>query len=230
MLNQKTLIFVSTEVVSRTALANQFRLIKNFICFEFEDIDTAVSYSQKNRTTVILIDADFPKVESSKLFKNLQTKGIHAPAVFLTNSSSHPENVIIDASAKVAYSIATKPFRFVQLSAHVKTIIGRFEQTDAASLPLAHFSFHPALKTLTDINQPVIQLTDKESDILEFLLFSKDNTATRELMLEHVWGYNPEADTHTIDTHVYKLRQKMESDPNNPKLLVSYNGGFRLNA
>lgn len=230
MLNQKTLIFVSTEAVSRTALSNQFRRTKTFNGFEFDDISTAISYVQKHRTSAILIDANFPEVETSKMFKRILSQSIQTPVVFLTNSSSHPANVIIDSSDKVAYSIATKPLRFVHLSAHVKTVISRFEQTEAASLPLAHFIFHPAFKTLTELDQSTIQLTDKESDILEFLLLSKDNTATRELMLEHVWGYSPEADTHTIDTHVYKLRQKMESDPNNPKLLVSFNGGFRLNA
>lgn len=229
MLNQKSLIFVSNEFVSRSALAKQFLQTPNFVCSEFENIDKAVSYATKNRTSAILVDADFPVIDISKTSRQILAQGVLSPLIFLTKTSSHPANKIIDCSEKKTYSMVTKPFRFVQLSLHVKSVITRFEQTDAASLPLAHYIFHPALKTLTDSNEQKIDLTDKECDILEFLLFSTKRSASRELMLQHVWGYSPEADTHTIDTHVYKLRQKIEVDPNDPKLLISCNGGFRLN-
>lgn len=230
MLNQKSLLFVSNEVVSRSALAKQFLHTTKFSRFEFDDINVAINHVKSNRTSAILIDADCLKINHTKVSKRILGQGILTPLVFLIKSSSHPANIIIHASDKVAYSLVTKPFRFVQLAAHVKSVVARFEQTDAATVQLAHFIFRPAQKTLTDSNHSTITLTDKESDILEFLLDATDHTASRPLMLESVWGYSPEADTHTIDTHVYKLRQKIEPDPNNPTLLVSVNGGFRLNA
>lgn len=230
MLKQKTLVFISSEPITRSALALLFQKSANFRCAEFSIFDHAIAYAKGNRTSVILIDAEFPQIDAAITFKRIRSADIRLPVVFLKKSTSRPANVLIDVSDKSPYSVITKPFRFVQLSAYIQSIITRFEQSTDSILRLGGISFHPSQKTLTDNNRKVISLTDKESDILEFLLSSNEYKATRELLLKQVWGYSPEADTHTIDTHVYKLRQKIETDPKNPEILVSKNGGFQLHA
>ena len=74
-----------------------------------------------------------------------------------------------------------------------------------------------------------IRLTEKETAILKFLFRSGEKVVSRETLLNEVWGYNTGVTTHTLETHVYRLRQKIEIDPSSAKLLVTEPGGYRLN-
>ncbi len=73
-----------------------------------------------------------------------------------------------------------------------------------------------------------VRLTEKETNILKFLYHSQEGVVAREVLLHEVWGYHAEVTTHTLETHIYRLRQKIEPDPTNVRLLVTESGGYRL--
>ena len=73
-----------------------------------------------------------------------------------------------------------------------------------------------------------IKVTEKELEILKFLFGAGDKIISRDVLLHEVWGYNSGVTTHTLETHVYRLRQKIERDPSNAELLVTEPGGYRL--
>ena len=73
-----------------------------------------------------------------------------------------------------------------------------------------------------------IRLTEKETSILKYLYRSGDKVVSRELLLHEVWGYNAGVTTHTLETHIYRLRQKIEKEPSNAELLVTETGGYKL--
>jgi DNA-binding response OmpR family regulator len=75
-----------------------------------------------------------------------------------------------------------------------------------------------------------IRLTDKETAILKFLYRAAGKPVARQVLLNEVWGYNAAVTTHTLETHVYRLRQKIEADPASSRLLLTEGGGYRLNA
>ena len=75
-----------------------------------------------------------------------------------------------------------------------------------------------------------IRLTEKETAILKYLCRTGNKVVARDVLLSEVWGYNAGVTTHTLETHVYRLRQKIEADPSNAILLVTEPGGYRLNA
>ena len=81
---------------------------------------------------------------------------------------------------------------------------------------------------LVDGNQKKIRLTEKETNILKYLYRAGAKAVSREELLAEVWGYNAGVTTHTLETHVYRLRQKIEPDPGNARLLLTEAGGYRL--
>ena len=73
-----------------------------------------------------------------------------------------------------------------------------------------------------------VRLTEKETNILKFLYRAQSGVVARDVLLHEVWGYNAGVTTHTLETHIYRLRQKIEPDPSNARLLVTESGGYRL--
>lgn len=92
------------------------------------------------------------------------------------------------------------------------------------------YRFEPRRASLYRIGAPdeTIALTDKEADILAALWMAPDRSLSRDALLTAVWAYAPDAETHTLETHIYRLRQKMERDPAAPDLLVNRDGNYRL--
>ncbi len=90
------------------------------------------------------------------------------------------------------------------------------------------YLFHPQEKSLARAGQEEVGLTDKEADILVYLA-RRTAAVGRDELLRHVWRYQEGIDTHTLETHIYRLRQKMEASAENPQLLVTEEGGYRLN-
>jgi DNA-binding response OmpR family regulator len=75
-----------------------------------------------------------------------------------------------------------------------------------------------------------MRLTDKECSILKYLYRAGGKAVPRQVLLNEVWGYNGAVSTHTLETHIYRLRQKLEADPSHPRLLLTENGGYKLDA
>ena len=128
-----------------------------------------------------------------------------------------------------ASDYVTKPFRFGVLLARIRTRLRQYEMTESAQFNLGSYQFKPSVKTLVREDESKIRLTEKETNILRLLLRAGGETVTRDKLLEEVWGYNAQVTTHTLETHVYRLRQKIEEDPSNSELLITEAGGYRLN-
>jgi DNA-binding response OmpR family regulator len=97
-------------------------------------------------------------------------------------------------------------------------------------LRIGPYDFHPAGRLLVDPKGLKLRLTDKETSILKYLHKAGDKSVSREILLAEVWGYNEGVTTHTLETHIYRLRQKIEREPGSTRLLVTEAGGYRLTA
>jgi len=102
------------------------------------------------------------------------------------------------------------------------------EQSEDAVFVLGPYTFKPAMKLLLTEDDRKVRLTEKETNILKFLYRAGESVVPRDTLLHEVWGYNAGVTTHTLETHIYRLRQKIELDPSNVSLLVTESGGYRL--
>ena len=144
----------------------------------------------------------------------------------LTANDSDADQILgLDAGAN---DYVTKPFKFAVLLARIRAQLRQHEQSEDAVFNLGPYTFKPAAKLLVDAQGTKVRLTEKETSILKYLYRSSEKVVTREVLLHEVWGYNAGVTTHTLETHIYRLRQKIEEDPSKAEILVTEAGGYKL--
>ncbi len=122
-----------------------------------------------------------------------------------------------------------KPFRLSDLLARVRAQLRVYDNSEDASFLVGPYDFHPSVRLLQEpTRNRKIRLTGKECAILKFLYRAGGKPVPRPVLLNEVWGYSSAVTTHTLETNVYQLRQKIEADPAQPRLVITDNGGYRL--
>jgi DNA-binding response OmpR family regulator len=156
----------------------------------------------------------------------MRKQGAKCPIVMLTGHTTDSDTILgLDSGAN---DYVTKPFKFPVLLARIRAQLRQHEQSEDAVFTVGQYTFKPSAKMLVDEADKKIRLTEKETNILKFLYRANDGVVQRDVLLHEVWGYNAAVTTHTLETHIYRLRQKIESDPSNATLLVTEAGGYRL--
>jgi DNA-binding response OmpR family regulator len=177
----------------------------------------------------VILDVDLPDGDGRDYCANLRRLGHAMPVIMLTGRNTEADTVCGLNSGANDY--VAKPFRLNELLARLRAQWRMFDISEDAAYPLGPYTFRPSKKLLHDpIQNRFIRLNSKEVGMLRFLFRSDAFSADRQIILQEVWGYSAAATTHTLETHVYSLRQKMEPDPKRPTLLVTVNGGYCLGA
>ena len=198
--------------------------------FDLSVADTAAACiaacSEDSDFDLVMLDVGLPDMDGREACKVVRRNGFQAPVIMLTGETAHADEVLgLDAGAN---DYVTKPFKFPVLLARIRAQLRHSENNADAVFTLGPYRFKPSEKLLIQRNGGRIRLTTKETLILKFLHRSASNLASRDVLLREVWGYNSEASTHTVETHIYRLRQKIEPDPGNAALLKTVSGGYRL--
>ena len=176
---------------------------------------------------VIILDVGLPDGDGRDLCRDLRASGVKCPIIMLTAADAEADTVLgLDSGAN---DYVTKPFRLAVLLARLRAHIRQHERSDDATFAIGPYTFRPGAKLLVN-NQTKkkVRLTDKETAILKYLYRAGNKVISRDVLLDEVWGYNAAVTTHTLETHVYRLRQKIEPDPQRARLLVTEPGGYRL--
>ena len=149
------------------------------------------------------------------------------PIIMLTGLNAE-EDVVRGLEAG-ANDYVAKPFRFNELLARLRSQLRIFDDTADAAFTIGPYIFRPATKTLQDtMTDRRSRLTDKEAAILKYLYRAEAKPVDRDMLLQQVWGYESSVSGHALETHIYRLRQKMEPDPTNPALLLTDGRSYRL--
>jgi len=222
----KTILLVDDDDDLREALAEQLDMHAEFSILQAPNATTGIKMATEERTDLILLDVDMPDMDGREACKLIRKNGIHVPVIMLTGQSTDADTILGLESGANDY--VTKPFKFSVLLARVRTHMRNFEQSEDAVFQIGPYEFRPSMKLLTDENERKIRLTEKETNILKFLYRAGGKPVPRDELLKEVWGYNAAVTTHTLETHVYRLRQKIEPDPSNARILMTDSGGYRL--
>jgi len=223
---QKRLLLVDDDAVLRQSLAEQ--LTAEFEVVQVETGAAALEAAKADRFDAILLDVGLPDVDGREVCKRLRAGGIRVPILILTAAAGDSDT--ISGLESGANDYVTKPFRVGVLLARLHAQLRSHEASTDAVFTIGPFTFHPTAKMLVENgSRKKIRLTEKEVAILRFLYRAGDKPVSREILLGEVWGYNAGVNTHTLETHVYRLRQKIERDPTRAEILVTAPGGYRLN-
>ena len=226
MSTARTLLLVDDDQELRESLRDQLALHDEFEIQTAETAAQGVETARKERLDLILLDVGLPDMDGREACKIMRKNGFKGPIVMLTGNAADSDVILgLDAGAN---DYITKPFKFAVLLAHIRAQLRQHEQSEDAVFQIGPYSFKPASKILVDEKGSKIRLTEKESSILKYLYRATEKVVTREVLLHEVWGYNAGVTTHTLETHIYRLRQKIEKDPSNSELLVTEMGGYKL--
>lgn len=227
MAQPKTLLIVDDDLDLRSALAEQLAAGDEFRVIEAGTVEDGMAAARTAQAELILLDVDLPDGDGREMAGRLRAEGIGAPIIMLTAADADADQVQgLDAGAN---DYVTKPFRFGVLLARIRAHLRSHEQSEAAVYRIGPYEFRPAGRVLIDAKHKKVRLTDKETNILKYL-YRAGAPVPREELLTEVWGYNAGVTTHTLETHVYRLRQKIELDPARATILLTEAGGYRLAA
>lgn len=226
MANLKKILLVDDDDDLREALSEQLVMTEDFDVFEAGSGAEAHEKVKDQIYDLVILDVGLPDTDGRELCKVLRKHGVKCPILMLTGHDSDADTILgLDAGAN---DYITKPFKFPVLLARIRAQLRTHEQSEDAIFQLGPYTFQPAQKLLTDENEKKIRLTEKETNILKYLYRAQDGVVPRDTLLHEVWGYNAGVTTHTLETHIYRLRQKIEPDPSNARLLVTESGGYKL--
>lgn len=223
----KKILLVDDDVALRQSLAEQLRLFEEFATVEAESGSQALDIAKTDHVDAVLLDIGLPDMDGREVCRLLRRNGVSAPIIMLTAADSDADTILgLDSGAN---DYVTKPFRLNVLMARLRAQLRQHEQSETAVFSIGPFSFRPAAKLLVqEETGRKIRLTEKETAILKYLYRAGDRVVGRDVLLGEVWGYNAGVTTHTLETHVYRLRQKIERDPSQAEILVTEPGGYRL--
>lgn len=212
MPNPARILLAESDAVLRSGLAEQLQH-EGYDVVTAHNGDDALHAAQSGPFSFAIVGLE----DGDALTASLRHAGLSAPILLLTNGE-----------AQTTQENLAKPFRFSALLARLHALSTHHAGNGDAAVRIGPYTFHPSAKLLEAAGRKV-RLTEKETNILKFLHASA-GTVPRDILLHEVWGYGPAVATHTLETHIYRLRKKIEQNPAKAQILLTEGGGYRLSA
>ncbi len=225
MPSAKRILLVDDDQMLRTSLAEQLASDGAYTPVEAANSQEARARSREGVYDYKILDVGLPDGDGRALCRELREDGVTCPIILLTAKDSDAD--MIAGLESGANDYIAKPFRFAMLMARIHAHLRSHQQSEEAIYRIGPYTFRPSAKMLIDPEGKKVRLTEKETNILKFL-YRSGETVARETLLHEVWGYNPAVTTHTLETHIYRLRQKIEEQPGQAQILITESGGYRL--
>ncbi len=226
MTASRKILVVDDDVDLRTSLIDQLALHDDFETVAAGTASAALDVVKSGHIDLVVLDVGLPDMDGREACKLMRKAGFKGPVVMLTGQTSDADTILgLDAGAN---DYVAKPFKFAVLLARLRAQLRQHEHSEDAVFTIGAYTFKPAAKMLIDERGTKVRLTEKETSILKYLYRAGDKVVTRDVLLHEVWGYNAGVTTHTLETHIYRLRQKIEKDPSAAEMLITEAGGYKL--
>lgn len=226
MTTTKKILIIDDDDILRDTLREQFSLHDDFSATDAATATAGIKAVKADHADLVILDVNLPDMDGREACKIMRRNGFKGPVIMLTGQGSESDTILgLDSGAN---DYVTKPFRFGVLLARIRAHLRQHEQSEDAVFKVGPYTFKPSAKMLVREDNKKIKLTEKESAIIKFLYRAGEQIVSRDVLLHDVWGYNAGVTTHTLETHIYRLRQKIERDPGHAELLVTEGGGYKL--
>lgn len=218
------------------------RSISDLLAIHLKDLNCSVKqvsdgrqgleYSINSRFDLIVLDIMLPGMDGLEICKEIRKNNIYTPVLMLTSKSDEVDKVLgLEVGAD---DYLTKPFGIREFIARVKAIFRRVdalrnETGDHTDITIGNLTIEVEKRRVT-LNGERIDLTPKEFDLLHLLASHPGRTYSREQLLSTLWGYQYNGYEHTVNSHINRLRNKIEYDISKPKyILTTWGSGYRFN-
>src|ERR687887_770839 len=225
-MTSRTILIVDDDDDLRSTLVEQLSLIEEFEVLQEGTAAKGIASARAGLVDLLIMDVGLPDMDGREAVKILRKSGYKAPIIMLTGHDTDSDTILgLEAGAN---DYVTKPFRFAVLLARIRAQLRQHEASEDAVFTIGPYTFRPSSKILLNSKGNKVRLTEKETAILRYLYRAGQRPVSRETLLQEVWGYNSGVTTHTLETHIYRLRQKVEKDASSPAILVTEGGGYKL--
>ena len=224
-MKKKILLFEPDELF-RNTLLEQISLNKDFAVTEVSSFDDVQYQLVKSSSDLLIMGTDTETYRLSSIGRFIKGAKITSVVLFMIEAETS-EVSSFDESKEKHYFIE-KPFRIHHFNKTISTILAKISNLNDVTHKIGPFIFFPLKKIIMLDEKIKVELTGKEVDILKCLISSAGEAVDRDKLLKQVWNYSSDVTTHTLETHIYRLRQKLEADPSIPRLIISQAGGFSI--
>jgi len=222
----RKILIIDDDPELRGALTEQLSLYEEYEAVAAENGNKGVQAAKAGQIDLVIMDIGLPDIDGREAVRILRKNGFKGPIIMLTGHDTDSDTILgLEAGAN---DYVTKPFRFAVLLARVRTLLRQYETSEDAVFTIGPYTFRPSSKLLLNLDGSKVRLTEKETSILRYLYRAGQRPVSRETLLQEVWAYNSGVTTHTLETHIYRLRQKIEKDATAPTILVTEAGGYKL--
>lgn len=224
---KKRVLVVDDDEPLREALAGQLDMHEGYEVIQAGTGSDALDRARAATFDTIVLDLVLPDLDGREVCRILRRNGIATPVIVLTGATSDADEILsLDAGAN---DVVTKPFRIAVLLARVRAHMRQYASSADAAFTVGPYLYKPGSRLLIERgSEREVALSDTENSILRLLCRAAGAAVTRQELYEQIWGFKAPLDTHTLQTHVYRLRRKIESDPGEPRILISEHQGYRL--
>ena len=229
MASPRPILIIDDDAAVRETLLEQLAVDGEFApaAADCARAASAMLEGENARFDAIVLDIGLPDADGREYCAQLRRSGVSIPIIMLTGADA--EQDVVRGLDSGANDYIAKPFRLNELVARLRAQLRVFDSSEHAVFTIGPYLFRPASKQLVEnVSGRKIRLTEKEAAILKFLYRAGGKPVPRQTLLNEVWGYNSAVTTHTLETHIYRLRQKIEPTPNDTRLLLTEGGGYRL--
>jgi DNA-binding response OmpR family regulator len=226
MPNAHRLLIVDDDQDLRDTLTEQLALYDEFEILSADTAASAVNQAKGDRIDLAIIDVGLPDMDGREAVKIMRRNGFRSPIIMLTGQASEADTVLgLEAGAN---DYVVKPFKFAVFLARIRAQLRQYEASEDAVFQIGSYTLRSSAKLLVSEKGSKLKLTEKETAILRFLFRARQKAVRHDVLLAEVWGYHNRLNTHTLETHIYRLRQKIEDNPSRPRILVTEPDGYRL--
>src|SRR5271169_1660741 len=226
MPNMRKILVVDDDPEMRDALTEQLSLHDEFEALAVENGSKGLQAAKAGQIDLVIMDVGLPDIDGREVVRILRKNGFKAPIIMLTGHGTDSDTILGLESGANDY--VSKPFRFAVLLARIRSQLRQHEESENVLLTIGPYTFRPSTKHLVNPKGGKVRLTEKETSILRYLYRADREPVSRETLLQEVWGYNSGVNTHTLETHIYRLRRKIEQNAAAPVILVTESRGYRL--
>ena len=226
MANARKILIVDDDAELRDALVEQLALHDEFEAQAVDNAAKSVAAAKAGQIDLVIMDVGLPDMDGREAVRILRKNGFKAPIIMLTGHDTDSDTILGLESGANDY--VPKPFRFAVLLARIRAQLLQHEASEDAIFNIGPYTFRPSSRLLLNPTGSTVRMTEKETAIMRYLYRAGQRPVSRDTLLQEVWGYNSGVTTHTLETHIYRLRQKVEKDAANPAILVTEAGGYRL--
>jgi len=226
MPNKHKILIIDDDAEQRETLKEQLSLHEEFAAVAAQTASEGIQAAKFGLIDLVIMDVALPDIAGHDAVRILRKNNFKAPIIMLSGRNADSDAILSLESGANDY--VTKPIRFGVLLARIRAQLRQHQASDDVVFTIGPYMFRPSSKLVLNHNGNKVRLTGLETSILRYLYRAGQHPVSRETLLREVWGYNSGVTTHTLETHIYRLRQKIELDAATPLILVTESRGYKL--